>query len=210
MPGSHRRQRSGAATVNDAAASLGVIEHEASPFASVVPSRDSEAIVKTIGFLGTCAPCRCARDAPRASPIVEVGRRVTRVTRLVRAASTVSSSVVELELKFLAVARSAAVTVCQPTARSDVAIEARSEPSGCTGAPRSMPLSSNSTVPVGVPPPGATTATSAVKVTPEPNSDGFADEDSVVLVSAGLTICGRNTVPTVRSPLELWTSDCRS
>src|ERR1043166_6171521 len=45
------------------------------------------------------------------------------------------------------------------------------------------------TVPVGVPVPGATAATVAVRMTGWPNTDGLGDETSVVVESALLTVC---------------------
>ena len=78
-------------------------------------------------------------------------------------------------------------------------------PSTTTGPPSAVPLSSNCTVPVGLPPPGATTDVVAVNVTEPPNSEGFADEPIAVVVSAGLTTCGSLTKPSSRSPLELCT-----
>ena len=45
----------------------------------------------------------------------------------------------------------------------------------------------NFTVPLGVPAPGATGLTVAVKVTAWPNTEGFVDETSVVVVSPLLT-----------------------
>ncbi|MHA5055183.1 hypothetical protein [Streptomyces sp. SD15] len=44
------------------------------------------------------------------------------------------------------------------------------------------------TVPVGVPAPGATGATVAVKLTDCPTTDGSGDETTVVLVPAALTV----------------------
>jgi hypothetical protein len=44
------------------------------------------------------------------------------------------------------------------------------------------------TVPVGVPAPGATALTVAVKVTDWPNTDGFTDEVTVVELDALLTV----------------------
>ncbi len=44
------------------------------------------------------------------------------------------------------------------------------------------------TVPVGLPAPGATTVTVAVKVTLCPKTDGFTDEATVVVVLALLTV----------------------
>ena len=46
------------------------------------------------------------------------------------------------------------------------------------------------TVPVGVPVPGATALTVAVKVTDCPNTDGFTDEVTVVELLALFTVCG--------------------
>src|SRR5438067_9897795 len=45
------------------------------------------------------------------------------------------------------------------------------------------------TVPVGVPTPGETAATVAVKVTDWPDTDGLVEEVSVVVVLAALTVC---------------------
>ena len=45
------------------------------------------------------------------------------------------------------------------------------------------------TVPVGVPAPGETALTVAVKVTAWPNTDGFTDEVTVVELEAFLTVC---------------------
>ena len=44
------------------------------------------------------------------------------------------------------------------------------------------------TVPVGVPPLGATAATVAVKITGWPYTEGLTEEARVVAVSAGLTV----------------------
>ena len=46
----------------------------------------------------------------------------------------------------------------------------------------------NVTVPVGVPVPGATAATVAVKVTDCPNTDGLCDETTVVELAALFTV----------------------
>ena len=56
------------------------------------------------------------------------------------------------------------------------------------------------TVPVGLPLPGATALTVAVKVTDWPNAEGFAEEASVVVVLALLTVC--ETVPLLGSKVE--------
>ena len=49
----------------------------------------------------------------------------------------------------------------------------------------------NVTVPVGVPEPGATALTVAVKFTDWPNTDGFTDEATAVAMPALLTVCVR-------------------
>jgi hypothetical protein len=54
--------------------------------------------------------------------------------------------------------------------------------------PRVTVPSRNVTVPVGLPAPGATTATVAVKVTDWPKTDGFVPEATVVVVFALLTV----------------------
>ena len=54
--------------------------------------------------------------------------------------------------------------------------------------PTGLPPSRNVTVPVGVPDPGATAEAVAVKVTDWPNTDGFAEDVTVVVVSALLTV----------------------
>ena len=47
----------------------------------------------------------------------------------------------------------------------------------------------NVTVPVGVPEPGDTALTVFVKITGWPNTEGLAEEASVFVVSALLTVC---------------------
>ena len=56
--------------------------------------------------------------------------------------------------------------------------------------PIGLPPSRKVTVPVGVPAPGATAETVAVKVTDCPKTDGLADDVTVVAVSALFTTCG--------------------
>ena len=56
--------------------------------------------------------------------------------------------------------------------------------------PIGLPPSKNVTVPVGVPAPGATGETVAVNVTDWPNTEGFCDEVTAVVVSALFTTCG--------------------
>ena len=53
-----------------------------------------------------------------------------------------------------------------------------------TSEPRLLPPSLNCTVPVGVPEPGGTAKTVAVKVTGWPNTEGFADDDMFVELCA--------------------------
>ena len=55
--------------------------------------------------------------------------------------------------------------------------------------PMDVPPSKNSTEPVGVPAPGASTATVAVNVTSCPNTDGVGVPDTVVVVDAFSTTC---------------------
>src|SRR5215831_9786716 len=57
--------------------------------------------------------------------------------------------------------------------------------------PIEEPPSLNVTVPVGVPAPGATALTVAVNVTVWPNTDGLADEVTVVVEPSWLTVCSR-------------------
>jgi hypothetical protein len=57
-----------------------------------------------------------------------------------------------------------------------------------TGLP-AVPSMANTTVPAGVPAPGAVTLTVAVKVTFWPGADGFAEDATVVLVPALPTVC---------------------
>ena len=63
------------------------------------------------------------------------------------------------------------------------------EPPLSAPVPKVVAPSLKVTVPVGVPLPGAAGATVAVKVTPCPNTDGFADEITTVVVLAMLTVC---------------------
>ena len=56
--------------------------------------------------------------------------------------------------------------------------------------PMGLPPSRNVTVPTGVPAPGATGETVAVKVTDWPKTEGLADEVTVVVVFVLVTTCG--------------------
>ena len=59
-------------------------------------------------------------------------------------------------------------------------------PDSATGEPELVPSTANWTVPVGVP---AVEVTVAVNVTESPNIDGFADDDTLIVVDAPLTVC---------------------
>ena len=75
-----------------------------------------------------------------------------------------------------------------------------------TGAPRLDPSMRNWTVPVGVPDPGDTAATVAVKVTFCPKTDGLADEVTPVVVFALFTVWPPASVPSLllKLPLPLY------
>jgi hypothetical protein len=92
----------------------------------------------------------------------------------------------ELALKLLSPAYDTAI-VCIPTARAEVVKVAL--PPESAPAPMETPLSVNVTVPVAVPPPGLTALTVAVKVTDWPNTDGLADERTLVMLSDCVTVC---------------------
>jgi hypothetical protein len=76
---------------------------------------------------------------------------------------------------------------CDPRASKDVLNVAFPPISGLE--PKEVAPSFKVTVPVGVPLPGATTATVAVNVTAWPKCDGFGEEVSVVVVADLLTVC---------------------
>jgi hypothetical protein len=67
-----------------------------------------------------------------------------------------------------------------------VAVNGEIDDSGLV--PSVVAPSKNVTVPVGVPVAGGLTVTVAVKVTDWPNTDGFVDEASVVVVPAPPTV----------------------
>src|SRR2546422_3248408 len=76
-----------------------------------------------------------------------------------------------------------------PTDREEVAKVAA--PPLSVPVPRVVKPSLKVTVPLGVPAPGATGLTVAVKITDWPNTEGLAEEVTVVVVSALLTVCDR-------------------
>ena len=76
------------------------------------------------------------------------------------------------------------------TDSDEVVKVAWAEPLRATLAANVLAPSVKVTVPVGVPAPGATAATVAVKVTVWPNTDAFGAELTVVLLEASLTTWG--------------------
>ena len=60
-----------------------------------------------------------------------------------------------------------------------------------TGLPKAEPSMENCTVPVGVPAPGATALTVAVKLTDWPKTEGLTEAATIVVVLAWLTTCVR-------------------
>jgi hypothetical protein len=78
-----------------------------------------------------------------------------------------------------------------PTAKEAVLKEAVVTPPALvtlTGLPALLPSTTNCTVPLGVPAPGAVIPTVAVKDTGWPEIAGFAEEVTARLVPAGLTV----------------------
>ena len=78
---------------------------------------------------------------------------------------------------------------CAPAVR--VEIESVAVPPLSVPVPRVVEPSRKLTVPVGVPLPGATASTVAVKVTDSPKTEGFAYEVTLLVVAAWLTVCVR-------------------
>src|SRR5436190_3258483 len=77
-----------------------------------------------------------------------------------------------------------------PTVKAEVAQVADPAASACALQPViELAPSLKSTVPLGVPAPGAVAVTVAVKVTDWPNTDGFAEDVTAVVVEAWLTTC---------------------
>jgi len=81
------------------------------------------------------------------------------------------------------------VMMCGPIASDAIAPLVALPPLKLTGLPKSVPSILNCTVPLGVPAPGTLALTVAVNVTLCPNTDGLADEVTLVLVSALSTTC---------------------
>ncbi len=59
------------------------------------------------------------------------------------------------------------------------------------GPPKGEPSIENCTVPLGVPAPGATALTAAVKITLCPKTEGLDEELTEVMVAARFTVCVR-------------------
>ena len=83
-----------------------------------------------------------------------------------------------------------AVIMWLPAERVAVAALVALPPDKVT-VPKLLPSILNCTVPVGVPEPGATALTVAVKVTDWPEQDGLADDAIAVVVESLLTVCVR-------------------
>src|SRR6185369_12056286 len=81
-----------------------------------------------------------------------------------------------------------AAMVCVPCAR-EAEVTLAMLPLKVAGAPNTTPSARNWIVPVGVPLPGATAVTVAVKVTLEPVGDGLAEVATALAVLAGLIVC---------------------
>ncbi len=78
---------------------------------------------------------------------------------------------------------------CDPCAKVELANVAT--PAFSVPVPSVVTPSLNVTVPVAVPLPGETAATVAVNVTDWPDTEGFAEDVSVVVVLAWFTVCDR-------------------
>ena len=83
-----------------------------------------------------------------------------------------------------------AVSAWVPPLRAEVVIVAWPETRLAAGW--EIPSMAKTTLPVGVPMPGATALIVAVMVTALPRSDGFADELRTVELLEGLTFCGKS------------------
>ncbi len=83
-----------------------------------------------------------------------------------------------------------AVIECEATDRFDV-VNVATPPASVPAPMRVAPLK-NEAAPVAVPAPGATAAMVAVNVTDWPKTEGLADDVTVVVVAAWLTVCESN------------------
>jgi hypothetical protein len=99
-------------------------------------------------------------------------------------------SVPELVVKLPSPLYTAAIVCGLPlTARLEMLPEVAEPPDRATGEPKFTPSITNCIEPDGVPGLGALAVTLAVNVTDWPKTDGFADEETVVVVEAWLTVC---------------------
>src|SRR5581483_11874078 len=100
---------------------------------------------------------------------------------------TVCVSVAEVLVVKLVSPAYTAVMAWPATAKAAVVNVA--EPPESVAVPSVVVPSRKVTVPLGVPVPGATAVTVAVKVTPWPNTEGLTEEVTVVVLLACLTVC---------------------
>ena len=82
-----------------------------------------------------------------------------------------------------------AVTVVLPTGKVETDALVALPPDKVTALPKFTPLVLNCTVPVGVPEPGGSAVTVAVNVTDCPNTEGLADDVTVVVVVSWFIVC---------------------
>src|SRR5512142_1838291 len=75
-----------------------------------------------------------------------------------------------------------------PPAAAKLVVNVAAPPVPTATVPRTVAPSLNVTVPIGVPAPGATAATVAVKVTAWPVTAGLTDDRRATVVAAGLTV----------------------
>ena len=96
-------------------------------------------------------------------------------------------AVLSLPARLLSPIKTAVIAVLDPTAKVEIEVLAV-PPDKATALPNGVPLVLNCTVPVGVAELGATTLTVAVKVTDWPETEGLAEEATVVVVLACVTV----------------------
>ena len=87
------------------------------------------------------------------------------------------------------------MTAVVPAGRDEIAALLALPPASVTALPKFTPLVLNCTVPVGVPAPGDTAVTVALKVTDWPNTEGLTDEFTAVELLALLTVWPPASVP---------------
>src|ERR1035437_6582745 len=102
---------------------------------------------------------------------------------LVGGVFTTCTTLLVLPRKLLSPAYSA-LTVIEPCGRMLVTKVAMPPPSRTTGSPSATPLVLNCTLPVGVPAPGGTAPSVAVKVTLAPGKEGLGEAATLLVVLA--------------------------